>query len=117
MDEDGSDTTSQNESETGSHQSGGSSVSDNQNLDDKVYFGFFETVKATASEVTLVTQNSSSLLLIPSLGSMPLVPVLEINEPHSSSEHELRPEEESSNSVDSDNSDETTFQHVYVVNP
>ncbi len=105
-DGEGSDTTSQNESEIGSH----SSRSDDQNLDDKVYFGFFESKKATMSEVTLMTENSSR-------GSFPILQNLQLV---SNGLFVLEPESDevtSVSSVSDNDSGETAFQHVLTVNP
>lgn len=97
-DEESSDTTSQNESEVGSQS--GSSQFDNQNLDDKVYFGFFENVKATTSEVTLMAENSIS-------GS---IPVFSNGLAIESTEND-----ENDASTDSDASGGAPFKHVFVV--
>lgn len=53
------ETTSQNDSDEASTNIN-ASESDDQNVDDKVYYGFFQSMKATTSEVTLMTDISSA---------------------------------------------------------
>ncbi|CAL8122090.1 unnamed protein product [Orchesella dallaii] len=63
-DDEDDDTTSQNATGTNSEKSGGSSsssISDNEAVDDKVFYGFFHVPTASASEMTLSTQNENGV--------------------------------------------------------